>query len=128
MLRWQHLLFASLLLGVAAAACQVVTPAGGLCAGAARDYSGTVVASFNTTIGAIRALEPRAGNPQLWPELAPDHPAVLCYIDGEIAKAPPPGSDGEISRPFDRAAVAIVDGDRQLIIAGYRDQLPVRAP
>ena len=125
------LLLAVLALGLATAACDVVGyrgPAAELCTGAAGDYSGSVVGSFNTTVGAVRALEPRAAQPQRWPELAPDHPAVLCYIDGEIAKAPPPGPNGEVSKPFDRAVVAIVDGHSELIIAGYRDKLPVQAP
>jgi hypothetical protein len=34
----------------------------------------------------------------------------------------------EWSLPYDRAAVSIVDGRSNLIIPGYRDQLPVRAP
>ena len=86
------------------------------------------VGSFNTTVGSVRALEPRAAQPQRWPELAPDHPAVLCYIDWEIAKAPSPCPNGEISKAFDRAVVAIVDGRSELIIAGYsRSQPPDRS-
>lgn len=53
---------------------------------------------------------------------------MLCYIDGQIAKAPPLGPSGEVPEPFDRAAVAIIDGKAELVVAGYRDQLPVRAP
>lgn len=128
-MRRQHLaLF--LLLSLSVGACEVLglPPPAESCAGPARDYAGTVVGAFNTTVAAIRALEPRQAVPQRWPDLAADHPAVLCYIDGEVAKAPPPGPDGEVRPPFDRAVVAIVDGQSELIIAGYRDQLPVRAP
>lgn len=130
-MRRQYLLLAVLVVGLTTAGCDVFglsTPAAEICAGVARDYSGSAVGSFNTTVGSIRALEPRPGQPQRWPDFAPDHPAVLCYIDGQIAKGPPPGPNGEVSKSFDRTVVAIVDGQSELIIAGYRDQLPVRAP
>jgi len=120
-----------LALGLTTAACEAVglsRPATELCASVAGGYSGSVVGSFNTTVGRVRALEPRAGQPQRWSDLAADHLAVLCYIDGEIVKAPPPGPNGEASRPFDRAVVAIVDGHAELIIAGHQDKLPVQAP
>ena len=129
-----HLLLPVILaMGVTTAACDVAGPSGSeveLCAGVAREYSGwhRVVGSFNTTVGAVRALEPRMGQPQRWPDLAPDHPAVLCYIDGEIPKGPPAGPNGEAPKDYDRAVVAIVDGQSELIIAGYQDKLPVQAP
>ena len=120
---------AMLLVGLTATACEVFgLPAAEICAGPARAYSGTLVGSFNTTVGAIRALEPRTRVPQRWPDLAPDHPAVLCYIDGEIGKGPPVGPNDEVPQAFNRAVVAIVDGDSELVVAGYQDQLPVRAP
>lgn len=103
-------------------------PAAEGCAEAARGYSGTVVGAFNTTVGAIRGLEPRSGEPSRWPRLADDHPAVLCYIDAEIPKAPPPPPDGPPPEPFDRVVVGIVDGNAEMIMAGYRDRLPVKAP
>jgi len=130
-MRRHLLLVAVLVLGTTTAGCDLVglsRPAAELCAGVAGDYSGSVVGSFNTTVGRVRALEPRAGQPPRWPEHGADHPAVRCYIDGEIAKAPPPGPNGEVSKPFDRAVVAIVDGQSELVIAGYRDKLPVKAP
>ncbi len=116
---------------LALAACEILglpTSPSQACGGAARDYSGTVVGSFNTTVGAIRALEPLRADPLRWPNLAADHPAILCYIDAQIAKGPPPGPNGEIRDPFDRAVVGIVDGKSELVMAGYRDRLPVRAP
>lgn len=122
---------ALILVGLTAVACQslrVPPPADETCAGSARDYSGTVVASFITTVGSVRTLEPRLSVPVRWSDLAPGHPAVLCYIDGQIAKAPPLGPDGEIQVPFDRAVVAVVEGDAQLIVAGHRNRLPVEAP
>lgn len=101
------------------------TLAGEACAGPARDYSGSVVGSFITTVGAIRALESRPAVPARWPDLPPDHTAMLCYIDGQIAKAPPAGQDGEVPEPFDRIVVGVVDSDSEMILAGYRDQPPV---
>jgi hypothetical protein len=97
------------------------------CAGPARDYAGDVVGSFDTTVGAIRRLDGVAG-PARWPGTAPDHPAVLCYIDAQIAKGPPPGPNGEIREPFDRVVVGVVEGKSEVIVAGYRDRLPVDAP
>lgn len=111
-------------------ACQVVglpTSATETCAPSARDYAGTVVGSFNTTVGAIRRLDGLA-EPARWPGIAPDRPAVLCFIDAEIAKGPPPGPKGEIRDPFDRIVIGVVDGKGEMIMAGYRDQLPVKAP
>jgi hypothetical protein len=119
-------------LGMILAGCEVfglaTQPPAGLCAEAARDYSGTVVGAFSTTVGSIESLEPRQSEPMRWSNLPLDHPAVLCYIDGEIAKAPPIGASGDVTKPYDRAAVAIVDGKAELIVASYRDQLPVHAP
>jgi hypothetical protein len=104
-------------------ACGPFGPAAELCATPTREYGGTLVGSFDTTVGAVRSLQPRGGAPGLWPDLADDHPAVLCYIDAQIPKSGP-----ESAEPYDRAVVAIVDGASQLVIAGYRDRLPVEAP
>ena len=113
------------------AACgmlEVRTAADEACAAPALEYEGIVVGAFNTTIGAIRSLEPLAVDPARWPDLAPDHRAVLCYIDAPIGKAPPPPIDGPPAEPFDRIVVAVVDGFTQMVAAGYRDRLPVTAP
>jgi hypothetical protein len=104
------------------------TSASEACARAARDYAGTVVGAFNTTVRAIRALEPLPAEPARWPNLAADHPAVLCYIDAEIAKGPPPGPNGEVRDPFNRVVIGVVEGKGEMVMAGYRDQLPVIAP
>ena len=111
-------------------ACQIVglpTSATETCAASARDYAGAVVGSFTTTVGAIRLLDGLV-EPERWPGIAPERPAVLCFIDAEIAKGPPPGPNGEIRDPFDRIVVGIVDGEGEMVTAGYRDQLPVQAP
>ncbi|MDQ2964328.1 MAG: hypothetical protein M3R57_00545 [Chloroflexota bacterium] len=113
------------------AACGILglsTSATEACAPSAREYSGTVVGAFSTTVGAIRALESRPAEPSRWPDLAPDQPAVLCYIDAQIAKGPPPGPSGEIRDPFDRVVIGVVDGKGEMVMAGYGDELPVVAP
>ncbi len=110
--------------------CQVVgvpTSATEICAASARDYAGTLVGSFTTTVGAIRRLEGLV-EPARWPGIGPDRPAVLCFIDAETAKGPPPGPNGEIRDPFDRVVIGIVDEEDEMVTAGYRDQLPVQAP
>jgi hypothetical protein len=98
------------------------------CASAAGGYAGTVVGSFDTTVGAIRGLEPHRANPARWPGLPPDHAAVLCYIDGQVAMAPPPPASGPVAESFDRVVIGVVDGTPVMIMAGYRDGLPVKAP
>lgn len=84
------------------------------------DFS--VAGSFDTTVGSIRSIGARGPNPTLWPGEVAEHKAVLCYLDGPIAKSPPGGT------PFDRAVVGVAAGDPELIMAGYRKNLAVTAP
>ncbi len=115
--------------GCVATAVQSAAPTVDPCAAAAADYDGVVAGSFITTVGAIRSLdEPQRLEPQRWPDLPDGHPAALCYIDGQIPKGPPPPISGTIPPSFDRAVIAVVDGQSDLIMAGYRDNLPVVAP
>jgi hypothetical protein len=110
-------------LGLAGAGCRILGPsAADLCAAEAPAYEGSVVGAFDTTVGAIRALELTQTEPARWPGLSDDHAAVLCYVDGVVAKSPPGGE------PFDRAVIAVVDRSGELIAAGYRDRLPIRVP
>lgn len=94
-----------------------------VCAEQAREHGPDlrVVGSFATTVSEVRGLTPGAA-PARWPELADELPAVVCYLDGPVPKAPPGGE------PYDRAVVAVAGEYAELIIAGYRDQLPVEAP
>jgi hypothetical protein len=103
-------------------------PAADPCAGAAAAYSGQTVASFATTIGAIRAMATLSIQPGRWPDLADGHPAVLCYVDGHVAMAPPPPASGTPLPTFDRAVVVVIDRQVELVMAGYRDRLPIVAP
>jgi Tfp pilus assembly protein PilW len=81
-----------------------------------------VAAAFDTTVGLIRALYPRGQNPNLWSGLAAEQDAVLCYLDGPVAKSPPGGT------PFDREVIGVASGEAEFIIAGYRTSLPTKAP
>lgn len=92
------------------------------CLSQAQVFDGEVVAAFNSTLGRIRVLGGPSVEPPRWSSIRNDQPAVLCYIDAAIAKAPP----GQ--PPFDRILVAVVADQGELIAAGYRDELIVRAP
>jgi len=81
-----------------------------------------VAGAFDTTVGSIRSIGARGPNPTLWPSEPAEYKAVLCYLDGPIAKSPPGGA------PFDRAVVGVAAGDAEFIMAGYRKSLPVKAP
>lgn len=81
-----------------------------------------VAAAFDTTVGSIRALYPRGQDPKLWSGVPAEHDAVLCYLDGPIAKSPPGG------KPFDREIVGVASGEAEFIMAGYRTSLPTKAP
>jgi hypothetical protein len=104
------------------------SPSTDSCAAAAAGYSGHTIASFVTTIGAIRAMATLGIQPGRWPDLADAHPAVLCYVDGRIAKAPPPAASGTAPLTFDRAVVVVIDRESELIIAGYQEHLPIVVP
>lgn len=98
------------------------------CTGPAKDYGGPVVGAFSTTVGAIRRLQPRDPQPALWSDRVAEYPAILCYVDAQIGKGPPPGPNGEAEPRFDRIVLGIVDGVVTVVEAGYRDRVPVVAP
>lgn len=83
---------------------------------------------FVTDVRSLRRLQPEDADPALWSGAHEDEPGMLCYLDGELAKDPPLGLEGEVRDPFNRSAVGIVDGDVQLIAAGYQHAMPIRAP
>ena len=81
-----------------------------------------VAGSFATTVGRLRSISPMEPEPELWPELSNDAPAVACYLDGSVPGAPPGGD------PYDRALVGVSGEHADLILAGYREELTVEAP
>lgn len=87
----------------------------------------TVSGAFATTVERARSIQGPGGDPPLWPDVDGGDPAVVCYLDGFVPKAPPP-VDGQAARSFDRAIVAIVNGEQTPLVAGYQDRLPVRPP
>jgi len=77
------------------------------------------MAAIPTTVGWARLMVPDHEDNRLWPDLASDDPAAMCYLDGPIPKSPPMG------QPFDRELVVVADGDGVMLMAGYRDNLPL---
>jgi hypothetical protein len=83
----------------------------------------TVAAAFNSRVEAVRAMrDPTVIEPDLWPDTPDDSPAIVCFLDGPVPKAPPGGEQ------FNRAVVGIANDEAILVIAGYQDSLPVQEP
>ena len=111
---------------------------------AARGPGMTVIRAFATTVGGVRQWEAqqtamdaeRAGEPSssvgqaTWSDArSAGTGAVLCYLDGAVAKAPPPTPGGPDPAPFDRVVVAVLDdGSVTAVVLGYRENIPVHAP
>lgn len=92
------------------------------CAPEAAVYDGVVSGAFDTTVGATRRFEAGPADQQGWPGLPDAYPAIMCYIDGDIAKALG-GGDAAFNH-----VVGVVNGAGQMVMAGFKDRLPVRAP
>lgn len=97
------------------------------CRAYADEVRGTVVASYPSTIAAIRELRAVEDNPQL-AGLAEDQQATVCYVDGDIPMAPPPNAGGEVQPSFDRAVLVVIGGETVPVALGYADEIPVEAP
>lgn len=97
-----------------------------------REGGGHAVASYVTTVGAVRAWldrgDVKAGDDR-FPGRQDDEQVVLCwYDDADIAKSPP-GSDSRPARPMDRYAAIIDDrGESTLVVAGNHRDLPIEHP
>ena len=112
---------------------QATSPSANPCASAATLYDGQATASFVTTVGAVRALVTREMSPatvagERWPGVADDHPAVLCYIEGQLPISRPaiPGATPAV--PFERMALVVIDGQPEPLFGGSPDQIPMTAP
>jgi hypothetical protein len=92
------------------------------CTALAPDYNGTVAAAFRTTVGMVRGMTAIKDNPQV-AGYAESDPAWLCYIDGEIPKAPASGAPS-----FDRAVLVVIGNHTYFIAAGYRQSMPIETP
>lgn len=93
-----------------------------VCSQVASEQGGTPVGAFDTTLEHVRALRPIRASSDMWAAAPDTKPAIACYIDGPVAKAPPGGE------PFDRAVVVVVDGKADLVVAAYQKDYPVRLP
>src|SRR5688572_1563962 len=104
----------ALALGLASVSLLGCDSAYAACAGIAADYgpTSTVSGAFNTTVGRVRAFTP-GSTPSRWPGLPAETPAVLCYLDGPVGRAPPGGDR------HDRAVLAVSAGHVEFIMSGY---------
>ena len=112
-----------LLVGLAACGCGWLPgSAEDVCSRVAQAYGGTVAGAFATDLGRIRNLVPGQSSLDSLAELPATQAATLCYLDAELKKG------GPGLPPPNRVVVASIDGNDVLIVAGYRDTLPVTAP
>ena len=85
------------------------------------------VAAFRSTVGAIRGLPAVHDNPQLG-EYPADEEATVCYVDGRVAKSPPPPASGTPYPSFNRTVLVVVGDDLYFVTAGYQDRIEIVAP
>lgn len=112
-----------------------------LCGEVAALWGGEVAAAFDVTVQNVRdymsdphgagddPTAPRPGAyryPEGWDDKRPADAAAVCYLDGPIPKAPPPGDDGTALPPFDRRLVIAADqAEPFMVSAGYQDTMPL---
>jgi hypothetical protein len=122
--RWRILVGVSLLLASVAMILTGCSGATSACADAARQSGGEleVAAAYESTVGTIRDSSVNATHRALWPDMSPDTPASLCYLDGPISRAPPGGE------PNNREVVGVANGQVEFLMSGYQQSLETRAP
>jgi hypothetical protein len=87
----------------------------------------TVAGSFATTVGRVRDVIPTSRGiiPREWQDASV---AVICYLDGEWAKGPPP-VNGVIQPSFDRGVSVVIGGHFfGPLLLGYRNRIEIRDP
>lgn len=116
------------MLAIVTAGCDFFANPAATCRLAAEDYGAdfVVAGAFTTTVGRVRTLYSNA-NGMMPSELPDQASATLCFIDGDLPKAPAP-EDGEVQPTFDRAVVVVVDGTQTPLAMGYRTDLDVVDP
>ena len=113
-----------------------------VCETPADEGGGTVVGAFPATVAEVRTNmdaphgageDPAAARPGAyeypagWDDLAEDTPAATCYLDGPVAKGPPPAMDGTIPPSFDRRLVIAAVGVKSFMVsAGYMNNMPAQ--
>lgn len=96
------------------------------CAKLAQDDKGIVAAFFTATVGAIKRLPAVDDSPQLT-GYADEQVATVCYVDGNVPKAPPPRG-GSIAPSYDRAVMVVVGDTAMQVTLGYKTDIPTTAP
>jgi hypothetical protein len=97
------------------------------CTQVATDDQGNVVAFFSAPLDAIKRLPAVNSNPQLagFPD---DASAIVCYVDGDVPKGPPPRPSGSIPPSFDRDVLVVVGDSAFQVAPGYKAALPIESP
>lgn len=121
----QGIVAASVILALSG--CGGVEP-GEICAAQADDYGSafTVAAALETDAAGAERWIPDGSSDGPFGGLDAGQTVVLCYLDGPLTVTQEPTASGEAPRPYDRAVVAVVDGRGTLLMAGYRENLPIR--
>lgn len=81
-----------------------------------------MVAVSLTTLGQIRTLLGGRYPTDRWATLPDSTPAIACFIDGQIPIGP------ASSASYDRALVAIVGSESELVEAGFSTEMPTALP
>jgi hypothetical protein len=84
--------------------------------------SSEVLGAFEGTLAGVQALLP-SQHPSLHPALEREHRVVVCFLSTRIEKGAP-----GVNALFDRGMYLVVEGVPELLAAGDRTNLVVRAP
>jgi len=117
------------ILAVSVAGCGWLADPPRTCVQQAAEYGPdfSVAGAFATTASRVRSLYPTAS--EVLPETdgADGETVVLCYLDGELPKGPPPAGD-EIPPSYDRVVVAVLNEMGTPLVMGYQVDIQVTDP